>query len=108
MFGLSLLINVCIAGDWTERYTPTRAEWLQEKITSTIESDTNRLGRIALKVIVFAEDKTVVTSIAPVDGQPELTEKMCDYYKYKAEFIAKLTLEKYSWSTSGKIQSRCV
>ena len=29
LFGLSLLTKVVIAGDWTERYVPTRAEWLE-------------------------------------------------------------------------------
>ena len=29
LFGLSLWTNVVIADDWTERYVPTRAEWLE-------------------------------------------------------------------------------
>ena len=109
LFGLSLLTNVCIAGDWTEKYTPTKAEWLQQALERDIETTTDRWrNRVSLNVIVFAKDKAVMIFIAPADGQPELTTKMCYEYSLTVEGIAKLTLEKYSWSTSGKIQSKCV
>ena len=42
LFGLSLLANVCIAGDWTEKYTPTKAEWLQQALERDIETTTDR------------------------------------------------------------------
>ena len=109
LFGLTLLTKVCFADDWTDRYIPTRAEWLQLALERDIKTTTDLWRiRVSLNVIVFAKDKSVVILIAPANGQPEMTTKMCNDYRSTVESIAKITLKRNSWSTIGKIQSKCV
>ena len=109
LFGLSLLTNVCIAGDWTERYTPTKAEWLQYDLERNIRTSTDLWRiRVAVNVLIFPQSKEVLIIIASANGQQELTGAVCSSYRSTAENIAKLTLEEKSWSAGGKIQSKCV
>ena len=109
LFGLSLLTNVCIADDWTERYTPTRAEWLQHELERNIRVNQSFWEvRVAVNVIVFPKSNDVLIHIGAPNGLPELTDEACNGYKSTAKSIAKLTLERKSWSVNGKIQIKCV
>lgn len=109
LFGLSLMANVSVASDWTESYTPTRAEWLQHQLERNIRTSAG-LWRIRtnVTVIIFPKDNAVVISIGAANGQPELTEAVCNEYRSTAESIAKMTLNDKSWSAGAKIQSKCI
>ena len=109
LFGASLLTNVCIAGDWTEKYTPTKAEWLQYDLERNIRTSTDLWRiRVAVNVLIFPRSKEVLIIIASANGQPALTEAVCSGYRSTVESIAKLTLKEKSWSAGGKLQSKCV
>ena len=109
LFGLTLLTNACIAGDWTEKYTPTRAEWLQHHLERNIRTSAGLWRiRVTVNVIIFPQSNEVVILIGAANGQPELTEAVCNEYRSTAESIAKMTLHAKSWSAGGKIQSKCI
>ena len=109
LFGLSLLTNVSIASDWTERYIPTRAEWLQHNLERNIRTSADLWPiRVTVNVMVFPQDNAVVILIGAAKGQPELNEAACKEYRATAEDIAKMTLNEKSWSAGGKIQSKCI
>jgi hypothetical protein len=108
LFGLSLFTNLSIASDWTERYTPTKAEWLQHDLERDIRTSADLWAiRVAVNVLVFAQSKEVLILITPANGEPEMPEAVCKAYRSNAESIAKMTLEQKSWSADGKIQSKC-
>ena len=109
LFGLSLLADVSIASDWTESYTPTRAEWLQHHLERNIRTSAG-LWRIRtnVTVVIFPQSNEVVILIGAANGQPELTEAVCNEYRSTAEGIAKMTLNEKSWSAGGKIQTKCI
>ena len=108
LFGLSLFTNLSIASDWTERYTPTKAEWLQHDLERDIRTSADLWAiRVAVNVLVFAQSKEVLIVITPANGEPEMPEAVCNAYRSTGESIAKMTLEQKSWSADGKIQSKC-
>ena len=108
LFGLSLFANLSIASDWTERYTPTKAEWLQHDLERDIRTSADLWTiRVAVYVLVFAQSKEVLIVITPAIGEPEMPEAVCKAYRSNAESIAKMTLGRESWSADGKIQSKC-
>lgn len=109
LLSFGLLSNICLANDWTEKYTPTRAEWLQHDLERNIRTSTDLWRiRVAVNVLIFPQSKEVLIIIASANGQQELTGAVCSSYRSTAENIAKLTLEEKSWSAGGKIQSKCV
>lgn len=108
LFSLSLLTNVCVAGDWTEQYTPTKAEWLQHQLERNIRTSADLWAiRVAVNALIFAQSKEVLIIITPANGEPEIPEAVCTAFRSTAESIAKMTLEQKSWSADGKIQSKC-
>ena len=108
LFGLSLFTNLSIADDWTERYVPTRAEWLQHDLERDIRTSADLWAiRVAVYVLIFPRSKEVLIVITPANGEPEMPEVVCKADRSNAESIAKMTLERKSWSADGKIQSKC-
>ena len=74
LFGLSLLTKVVIAGDWTERYVPTRAEWLEYVVKRDITrwTDLWRM-RVALNVMVVEPRNEVAVVFTPTNGGGDFT-----------------------------------
>jgi hypothetical protein len=109
LFGLSLLTNVCIAGDWTERYTPTRAEWLEYVVKRDISRWTDLWRtRVALNVMVIVPRKEVAIVVTPANGEEDFTPATCDNYKAIIKQSAENTLRKFSWANGAKIKVECV
>jgi len=74
LFGLSLLTKVVIAGDWTERYVPTRAEWLEYVVKRDITrwTDLWRM-RVALNVMVVEPRNEVAVVFTPTNDEGDFT-----------------------------------
>jgi len=109
LFGLSLLTKVVIAGDWTERYVPTRAEWLEYVVKRDITrwTDLWRM-RVALNVMVLELRNEVAVVITPANGEGEFTPATCDNYKVIVTESAENTLRQYDWATGVTVEVECV
>ena len=109
LFGLSLLTNVCIAGDWTEKYTPTKAEWLEYVVKRDISRWTDLWRtRVALNVRVVVPRKEVAIVVTPANGEGDFTPAICDDYKANIKQSAENTLRKYAWANGAKVKVKCV
>jgi hypothetical protein len=109
LFGLILLTNVCIASDWTERYVPSRAEWLEYVVKRDITrwTDLWRM-RVALNVMVVEPRNEVVVVITPANGEGEFTSATCANYIAIVTQSAENTLRKYDWATGATVKVECV
>ena len=109
LFGLSLLTNVCIAGDWTEKYTPTKAEWLEYVVKRDISRWADLWGtRVALNVMVVVPRKEVAIVVTPANGECDFTPAICANYKAIIKQSAENTLRKYPRVNSAKVKIECV
>ena len=109
LFGLSLLTNVSIASDWTEGYTPTKAEWLQYVVKRDIVRLTDLWNtRVALHVLIVVPRKEVLIYVTPSNGEGDFRPATCDNYKAVINQSAENTLQKYDWASGAKIRVECV
>ena len=109
LLGLSLLTNVCIAGDWTEKYNPTRAEWLEYVVKRDISRWTDLWRtRVALNVMVVETRKEVAVVVTPANGEGEFTSATCANYRAIVRQSAENTLRKYDWATGATVKVECV
>ena len=108
LFGLSLLTNICIAGDWTEKYTPTKAEWLEYVVKRDISRWTDLWRtRVALNVMVIVPRKEVAIVVTPANGEEDFTPATCDNYKAIIKQSAENTLRKFDWAAQANVKVEC-
>ena len=106
--GLSLLTNVSIASDGSEKYTPTRAEWLEYVVKRDVTRWTDLWKtRIALNVLIKDRSKEVWIVVTPANGEAEFNASSCANYKAIIQNTVTETIKKYDWAIGTSLKVEC-
>jgi hypothetical protein len=101
--------GVAVAGDWSEKYTPTRAEWLEYVVKRDVTRWTDLWKtRVALNVLIKDRSKEVWVVVTPANGEAEFNASSCANYKAIIQNTVAETIKKYDWATGATIKVECV
>jgi hypothetical protein len=101
----ALLASFCVhATDLNASYLPSRAEWLKQTLVSSLYEQSNMWGkRLAVIVVINAEENTAIVSVTLANGETEPSSVERERYVQSVQSIARAVLARYSWAKDVKL-----